>query len=356
MADTKPGVVLDEEGVCQACRHYEQRKNIDYAQRRKLFEKICEKHHRNTAYDCIIPVSGGKDSHYQVHFVKNLFKMNPLLVTVGDPFTKTEAGKKNFANISEQFGCDVVQLHLNRKVTRQMIRIAFEEFGSPTWPIDRAIYCFPIRLSIQMNIPLVIYGENVNYEYGGIQTTEVYSAKEQINNDVAKSFAKDWWLAKGVKERDFNQFVYPVGDTNPIYLSYFVPWDGYANYSAAQAMGFTDLTDEWKRDGYIESYDQIDSVGYLINVWLKYPKFGFARATDVVGYWIRSGRIDKEKGAALIREHDHKLDERILQDFLSFTGYTKGQFFDIVERFWNTDIFEKTTDGWKLKKEAEINV
>lgn len=96
----------------------------------------------------------------------------------------------------------------------------------------------------------------------------------------------------------------------PIFLSYFVPWDGHRNYGVATKYGFRDLTHEWQREGYVEHYDQIDSVAYLINPWLKYPKFGFGRTTDVVDYWRRSGRITEEKALGLINEHDHKLDRR----------------------------------------------
>lgn len=135
----------------------------------------------------------------------------------------------------------------------------------------------------------------------------------------------------------------------PIFLSYFIPWDGYRNYEVAKKYGFKDLTHEWHREGYVEHYDQIDSVAYLINAWMKYPKFGFARATDVVGYWRRSGLINKEKALELINEHDHKLDQRVLDDFLSFAGYSDKEFWNIVENFWNKDIFEKKDGLWQPK-------
>ena len=96
---------------------------------------------------------------------------------------------------------------------------------------------------------------------------------------------------------------------------------------------------------------KIGSVAYLMNVGMKYPKFGFARATDVVGYWIRSGKITRAEGLKLIKENDHKLDQRILQDFLDFTGYTVKEFWDIVEKFWNRDIFEKVNGVWAARDE-----
>ena len=278
-----------------------------------------------------------------------------MLVSVSDPFTKTKAGQNNSNNITEAFGCDMIVLNLNPALVRKMVRIAFEELGSPTWPIDRAIYVFPIRMAINMKIPRVIYGENVSYEYGGVLQKETYSAKDQINNDVAKKVDFTLWTNNDILQNELNMLMYPspeeidASELEPIFLSYFIPWDGYRNYQIAKKYGFRDLTHEWHREGYIEDYDQIDSIAYLMNVWMKYPKFGFARATDVVGYWIRSGKITREEGMTLIKQHDHKLDQRVLDDFLTFAEYTYKEFWDIVEKFWNRDIFEKRDELWQFK-------
>jgi len=356
MPTTKPGLVLDEKGICQACLHKEMAKNVDYNKRFEELKQLCDKYRRDDGYyDSIITVSGGKDSHYQVYVFKKLLKMNPLLVTVGDPFTKTKAGLHNIKNTGDAFNCDLITLQLSPNLVRRMARIAFEELGSPSWPIDRAIYCFPIRTAINMKIPLVVYGENVSYEYGGVLQEETYSAKEQINNDVVKEVDWNLWYKNGITDKELNMLHYPSpeeikqANLDPIYLSYFIPWDGHRNYEVAKKYGFKDLSNEWRRDGYIEDYVQIDSIAYLMHIWMKYPKFGFCKATDVVGYWIRSNRLTKEEGMRLIEETDHKLDQRILEDFLNFTGYTQDQFWNIVEKFWNRDIFEKVNGGWKLK-------
>jgi len=233
-----------------------------------------------------------------------------------------------------------------------MVKIAFEELGSPTWPIDRAIYCAPIQLGINMDIPFIIYGENTSWEYGGVQyhhdDVEPYSARDQIENDVAKDVDFDLWLDNGLDESDLNLMQHPTLDEletvglEPIYLSYFTPWDGYKNYQIAKNYGFRTTKGEWDRAGYIEDYDQIDSVGYLMNVWMKYPKMGYNRTTDVVGYRRRSEEFDISirEGAQLIRDHDHKLDEWILDDFLEFTGYTDAEFWEIVESHRNEEIFD----------------
>lgn len=357
MPDTKPGLIFNKEGICQACIRYEVRKYIDWGQRFKELQKLTQKYKRDDGYyDSIIAVSGGKDSHFQVYVFKELLKMNPLLISASDPFTKTKAGLHNIKNIGETFNCDLISLQLSSDLVRRMVKIAFEEFGSPTWPIDQAIYAYPLRMAIKLNIPLIVYGENVSWEYGGVLNKETYSAKDQINNTVAKKIDWQFWLDRSIKKEEINMIIYPSQEEiknaklDPIYLSYFFPWDGYKNYTIAKKYGFKDLTHEWIREGYIENYDQIDSVAYLINPWLKYPKYGFARATDVVGYWIRSGRISKEEGLKFIKENDHKLDRKILEDFLQFTGYSHKEFWSIVEKFYNKDIFDKVDGQWRLKE------
>jgi N-acetyl sugar amidotransferase len=357
MPDTKPGLVLDGEGICQACRHYEKRATTDYFQRYEELAKLCDKHRKTDgSYDCIITVSGGKDSHYQVHIMKDVMGMNPLLVSVVDPLSHTKAGEHNFYNIGDAFGCDIVALHQNPDLIRKMMRVAFKEFGSPTWGIDRAIYTYPLKMAIKWNIPLVIYGENVSWEYGGVLQEETPSAINQINNDVAKKIDWDFWFKNGISEKEIEMLRNPTDEEirkaklEPIYLSYFVPWDGYRNFQIAKRYGFRDLTHEWKREGFIEDYDQVDSVAYLVHPQLKYMKFGFARATDVVGYWIRSGKITKEEGWKLIQEHDHKLDQKALDDFLRFTGFTDKEFWEIVDKFYNRDIFKRIDGVWKLQE------
>ena len=356
--DTRPGIVFDDEGVCFPCRAAEERKKINWDERFEELKELCDKYRgkKGSYYDCIITVSGGKDSYFQIYVMKELMKMNPLLVNINN-FTWTDTGRKNFDNMSDTFDCDTISLHLNRKLARKLSWKALVKLGSPNWYWDRAVYVFPIIVGTNFNIPLIVYGENVNYEYGGFQTKETYSAKEQINNDVVKEVDWDFWLDDEISMMDFNAVIYPAEEEiekaglEPIYLSYFMNWDGYKNMELAKKHGFISLRDtgEWEREGYIEDYDQIDAIGYLVHPWLKYPKFGHARATDVACSWIRTGRITREEGIRLVKEHDHKLDREILKDFLDFAGHPKEEFWKVVEKFYNTDIFKKVNGQWRLK-------
>jgi len=234
-----------------------------------------------------------------------------------------------------------------------MMRLAFEGFCKPGWPIDLGIYSVPLKIAYFMKIPLIVYGENTAYEYGGPYAEDTYSAKNQIYNNVANDIDWNWWFKQGITEDEISFIRYPtkemVDELEPIYLSYFYEWDGRHNYEIAKIFGFKDLGDTWHRDGFIENYDQIDSIGYLVHAWLKYPKFGHARVTDVACYWIRNGYMTREEGMELVNKHDHKLDQRILDDFLNVAGYSAKEFWDILDKFWNRDIFEKKKELWKMK-------
>jgi len=134
-----------------------------------------------------------------------------------------------------------------------------------------------MRMAINFNISLIVYGENVSYEYGGFQTKETYRAKDQINNDVVKKVEWDYWLDDDIQMKDLNVVMYSEepeikkAALEPVYLSYFVPWNGYENAKLSKKYGFKSLGDtgEWVREGYIEDFDQIDTTGYLVHPWFK---------------------------------------------------------------------------------------
>jgi len=339
MPDTRPGIKFDKNGICYPCLNAERKKSINWEQREAELRQLCEKYKRHDGkHDCIITVSGGKDSYFQVHIMKNIMKMNPLLLNVQN-LSWTSTGFRNFKNMLEVFDCECEGLFLKRETARKMFRQAFEEYGSPTWYYDKAIYEWPLQIAVEKNILLIIYGENIAFEYGGPDAKETYSAKEQIKNDVVKKLTLDTYAKFNLEKIE------------PIYLSYFYKWSGYENWKLAKKYGFRDLWDtrEWIREGYIEQYDQIDSPGYLVHPWLKYPKFGHARATDVSCYYIRDGLITRKYAINLVREHDHKLDPWALRDFCNFTHYTENEFWNIVEKFWNKEIFENVNGRWELK-------
>jgi len=358
MPDTRPGITFNEKGVCIACQNNEKKRNIDWNSRLDELKKLCDKYRRKNAgeYDCIIAVSGGKDSHYQVYVMKELMGMNPLLITVEDFFTMTEAGKHNIKNISEAFGCNIVSFKPNRKAAKIISRYMFEKYGRPLWYVDRLLYTVPLYYASALNIPLLVYGENVSYEYGGLDDKETYSAREQVFNGVAPDVSLDELVEAGVSRDDLTYLEAPsrklLDKLDPIYLSYFVEWNAVKNYEFAKTRGFKDLTHEWVRTNHIENFNQIDSCGYLLNAWMKYPKYGHAYATDYAARWVRYGLLTRDEAVKLAEEKDHALDPKIVDDFCQFTGMTITDFYKALEKLYNRDLFEKNALGqWRLKKE-----
>lgn len=358
MPDTRPGITFNDEGICSACQSYERRKDIDWGARYKELEALCEKYRGSNGsggYDCAIAVSGGKDSHFQVNLMKNEMKMNPILFSVEDNFPMTEAGKHNIRNISEEFGCTIISIKPDIKTEKKVTRYMFEKYGKPAWYIDRLIYTFPLHMALKFNTPLLVYGENVSYEYGGVDNRETYSAKGQINNGVTNNIeleeismiddidSKGLSLLKAPSEEELKKL-------DPMYTSYFVQWNSFSNYCFAKTRGFHDLQHEWNRSHCVENFDQVDSRAYLVQAWMKYPKFGHASATDYASRMVRYGMINRNMAMNLVREHDAYLDPLCVRDFCDFCGYSETEFWNIVDKFYNINLFKKDTfGGWQLK-------
>lgn len=358
MPNTRPGIKFDEKNICSACLSFNNRKNTDYTKRFIELETLCDKYrgmNGPNGYDCMIAVSGGKDSHFQVYIMKNILKMNPLLVSVEDNFPMTAAGLHNIKNISEAFSCDIISMKPNIKAQKTIMKKTFERYGKPTYFIDRYIYTYPLHMALKFNTPLLVYGENVGYEYGGGDAIETYSARAQISNGVGTGVSLNEILGDGVSLKDLNFFEPPnlkdLMKLDPIYMSYFVEWNSFKNYEVAKKHGFHDLTHEWNRAHHIENFDQIDSRAYLVHSWLKYPKFGHASATDYAARMVRYGLISREEAIELVQKHDHALDPFSIRDFCQFLGYSEKQFWEIIEKQYNTDLFEKNSlEQWVLKK------
>lgn len=357
MPDTRPGITFNENGLCSACQSYEHRKMVDWNKRWSELKVLCDKYRclNGNEYDCAIAVSGGKDSHYQVHLIKEVMGMNPILFSVEDNFKMTEAGKHNIQNISEEFGCHIISLKPDIRTQKKIMRYTFEKYGKPTWYIDRLIYTYPLIMALKFNTPLLVYGENISYEYGGGDYEETYSARGQLSNGVASDIDFDELCSiDGVNAKDLSLLKAPdmedMQKIDPIYVSYFVPWNSYSNYQFAKSRGFHDLQHEWDRSHCIENFDQVDSRAYLVHPWMKYPKFGHASATDYAARLIRYGILDREEAVNLVKKHDAYLDPLCVRDFCEFLGYSESEFWNIVDKFYNRELFEKNETGeWKLK-------
>ena len=352
MPNTRPKTPL-EDGVCQACKNFDTRANVNWDERLKELRTICDRHRSSDgSWDCILPVSGGKDSHAMVYWIKEVMEMNPLLITAGDPFTKTKAGLKNYHNLGEAFNCDQILATVSPDTARRLIRASFEEHLDPLRFIEQVLNTIPFKIGSKLGIPLSFKGESP-FVYGA-SATEDRSALERILRRTT-GFNMDYWVERGAKKEELN-WIMPLTQEEldrlkpeVYYLSYFAPWSSLSNREIAKRYGFVDLAHEWKREGCMEDFEQIDSMAYLTHLWLKYPKFGFQRTSDIAARRIREGALSRQEAKRLILERDHKLDQLALQDFTNVLGYTVREFWDVVEPFWNRDIFEKDGLAWRMK-------
>lgn len=330
MPDTRPGSRFID-GVCGACRNYKTRRDVDWAERDRELDEVLGKFRGNKPYDCIIPVSGGKDSHRLVAELVGR-GMSPLLVTVNDSFTHTTAGIHNLRNLIAKFNLNHWEYTISHDLFVRATKWAFEETGEALKFVEYAIYTIPYMLAQQMGIGLVVFGENSAFEYGSTDNN-TYIANPHLNDMVRKIESEyEFWSEGGITPAEVDTIKPKVADYPVVmYLSYFVPWSSVDNYEIAKALGFRDLTGEWDRLGTIENFEQIDSYAYMVHLWLKYPKFGFQRVADIASRRVREGRLGIEEAEHLIAEKDPEIDPKALFDFCQTCGYTVEEFWGIVE-------------------------
>lgn len=238
MPETKPDLRLDEEGVCNACRNYERRGQIDWDARRAELEGLLERYRKkgSTNYDCIIPVSGGKDSTYQVLKMLEI-GANPLCVNARTD-KLTEIGQRNIENI-QKLGVDLVEFRTNPVVRRRINRLALRNVGDISWPEHLTIFTIPVRMAVQFDVPLIIWGENPQNEYGGPAAAEENNV---LNRAWLEEFGgllglrvSDLVGQEGIEDRDLIAYRYPSDDdlkrvgVTGLFLGHFVPWDGFGN-------------------------------------------------------------------------------------------------------------------------------
>ena len=336
MPDTRPGSVFVD-GVCGACRNYKTRDGVNWKARERELDELLDQFRGSSGqYDCVLPVSGGKDSY---RIVEEITKrgMRPLLVTVTDSFSHTTAGEDNLRNLITRYGLNHWQYTINHDLFVRATRWAFEQTGEALKFVEYAIYTVPFMVAQALDIGLVVFGENSAFEYGG-SPDHTYAANPAINGMIRQMEHDYQFWENGGITRDEIDSIKPRPTDFPmvVYLGYFFPWSSLTNYTMAVEKGFHDLEGEWNRKGTIEHFEQIDSYAYMMHLWLKYPKFGFQRVSDIASRRVRDGEITLAEAKTAIAENDSVFDPESLEDFCKTCGYTVSEFWDIVHTSpWN---------------------
>lgn len=307
--DTRPGL-KDQDGVCQPCLNSERKKTINFRERQQWLTEYLKETRTNSPYDCVIGVSGGKDSHMIVkRLMDNHGIKKPLLVSAVDEFTPSKAGQHNRDNISRHFGVDHLMFRFGHDEFCEHALADFENELHPLRWFESRINQLPLEIAQRYGISTVFMGENSAFEYGSAEELDIFSP---LSTETTKS----------------------------IYLGAIYPYSTHDSLEVARSCGFKDLTDfhEWYRQGTIDQYAQIDSVGYLVHIWCKFPKFGFQRVSDIACRYVREGLLTREQAVQLIRDRDYLLDPAAKDDFCTTLEISQHHFDDVVERHANYDI------------------
>jgi N-acetyl sugar amidotransferase len=366
MPHTKPDLNFDDEGVCSACRSFEKREIIDWDARHKELMVVLDKFRSNDAsrWDCIVPVSGGKDSTYQVVRMLQM-GMNPLCVTA-TTCDLSDIGRKNIENI-KNLGVDYIEFSPNKKIRAKLNRIGLSQVGDISWPEHAGIFTIPVRAAVQYGVPLIVWGENSQNEYGGPAAA---SENNVLNRRWLEEFGgllglrvSDLIGMEGIEARHLIPYSYPsdedlsrVGVTG-IFLGYYIPWDGYSNALIAQANGFTTL--ETTVEGSIVNYENLDNCQTGIHDYFKFLKFGFGRASDIACLHLRRGRITRQDALEMVRRHDGKFPwtylGKPLKQILEPLDMAVEEFVKLCDRFTNKKIFVTDAKG-ELVKDKDGNL
>ena len=362
MPDTKPDLSFDGDGVCDACRSAELKKSIDWRSRETEFEELVEKFKNKdrSKYDCVIPISGGKDSHYQAYMARK-YGLNPLLAHF-EPTVRTELGKKNLENI-RRFG-DVVELRKNPEVYKKMGIEGFRRVGDHEWPNHIGIFTFPVRVAVAYKIPLIIWGENSQLEYGG---PVVARMKNALDRRWLEEFGgllglrvEDMVGVGGITNSDLTSYLYPTDEElatagiTGVFLGYYFKWDARPQVELMQRYGFS-IKEDGPVEGTYTNYENLDEATVAVHDYLKFVKFGFGRTTDHACLDIRNGRLTREEGMSLVRKYDGKRPRTAIAAFLEYCGMTGTEFDAIVDSFTDKALF-MTDENGNLLRDVDGNL
>jgi N-acetyl sugar amidotransferase len=352
MPSTRPRVTFDARGWCNACVWAEEkRRTIDWSARRAQLAGFCDRYRSQSGnFDCIVPVSGGKDSSYVAYMMKHELGMHPLCVNIIPPL-EFEVGRKNVENFINS-GYDCVRIAPNPLITRHISRRTLIDHGQPlmSWIINVQVAVF--KMAINFGISLVMFGEEGETEYGGsskLKHSPVYDIEDSIRLYLSgvdpRQFRGDfsdaelyWWLYPS--EDAFRRSNLAVA-----HWSYFEDWDPYQHYLVAkEKCGLQEK--EQASIGTYNNFAQTDTCLYDLHTYLMYLKFGFGRCTQDVGIDIRRGAMSRAQAIPLVRNFDGHYPEEHIAEYADFFGMSRQELDAVFDKWANKDLFRKSGGRW----------
>lgn len=364
--DTRPGTLFDDQGICPACKYHSSLVDVDWDERRRELSEIVAfgQMHNRSGYDCIIGVSGGKDSTRQALFVKNVLKMNPLLVNLGYPPEQvSKRGVDNLANMISH-GFDCITINPAPGIWRALMRKGFFEHTNWCKSTELALFSSVPRLAIAYQIPLIWWGENTALQLGDLN---VMGAGGADGNNLRKMNTLGggditWLISEEIKRNQVLQYTYPSEDEMELanlritFLGYF--WRDWslvdnANFSALR--GLEIRKDKPWEIGDPHGVTSLDEDWVTFNQMIKYLKFGFGRVSDYVNEDIRNGRMTRKQGIELVERYDGTCSSKFIDSFCAYIAISVEQFWQQVDRSVNPELFEKQGLG-KYRPRFKVGV
>jgi N-acetyl sugar amidotransferase len=359
---------INKDGICDACKTSELKKNIDWVQREKELVDLCNKFRKNDgSYDCLVPGSGGKDSAYQAHILKYKYGMNPLTVT-WPPILYTDYGFKNFKNWLDIGGFDNLSFNRNGKVMKLLTKLSIENLFHPFQTFILGQKNLAPKIASKYGIDLIFYGEN-EAEYGNPIADNSTSLRDKsyftynnldeiyLGGISVKQLIEDYDL----KLNDLISFL-PLDakelDQTSIqvhYLGYYLKWlPQEAFYYAVENTGFKPRP--FRTQGTYSKYNSIDDKIDDLHYYTTFIKFGIGRATYDASQEIRNNHLTRDEGKALVSKFDGEFPDRYFQEIMDYLGidsdYFKGE---LTDRFRSPHLWKKASDGWKLRHTVNLD-
>jgi N-acetyl sugar amidotransferase len=354
LPDVRPGIILNKDGVCSGCIGHEiKNNNIDWKSRAKNLKKIFNTAKKNsTTYDCIVPVSGGKDSWYQVIVAKK-YGLNVLALTWKTP-ARTKIGQENLLNMLDKLNVDHIDYSFAKETEKKFMSAAFEKLGSPGLPMHLAIFSMCSRMCVLLKIPLIIWGENSQLEYGG-------SKKDQLHTDLDKGWlakhgcmegtsAYDWVGFKGLKKKELVSYSLANSKNfipKSIFLGSFIKWNSFEILKKVKKYGFKYNLKSGKVGAW--NFADIDCDFISLHHFLKWHKFGISRSFDNLSVQIRYGMISRNDAIKKIEKIGHVVPKEDIKKFCKFVNKSPKWFMKTCEKFRNKKIWYKKKNTWKIK-------
>ena len=352
-------LLLDDEGVCSGCRVAEEFDKLTsefWKEKEERFREIVESHRSKDGsnYDCIIAVSGGKDSYWQTYLIKVVYGLNPLLVTYHGNNYLPE-GQANLDRMRDVFGVDHIVFGPSVETLRKLNRLCFKKMGDMNWHAHSGIKIVPIIAAVRLRIPLVIWGETT-WSISGMFSPDdyvEYNKRTVIEHDMRGYNWQDMVdEEEDIEPGDLVWLRYPSDDdiaevgVRGIYIGNFFKWDPNIHAQKMHAeYGF-----EFARQPFERTYRVMSNLDDMhengIHDYIKFIKFGYGRASDHASKDIRMGYMTREEGIEMVRKYDHVKPRRDLERWLKYVGMTEAEFDQIADTFRDPRVWRIEDGQW----------